>query len=402
MVGNGGRAVRITWSFPIRGERLSSHRGDAVRARRLIEALRSQGHDVQIVEDAALARSRVTVQAYRGLFRRLLPLRLALLLRDSGRWLHARAQGRRVAAQARAQQAAVLIETQASFASSGALAARLTGLPLILDDCSPSCEDRVLGGIGLSGLARRVLRQQARASVRVVAVTRQGLQRLVAEGLPSEKLKIVPNGVGLARYRDIDRPALRRRLGLHEALVIGYVGSFKAWHRLDLLVDAFARLQICQARLLLVGDGSERQKVEAACRRLGVEDRVQLHGAADPDQVPGLLTAMDIAVLPGTNDYGHPMKLVEYAAAGCVVVAPDVPTVSDVVEDGVNGMLFPDGDGSALTAVLTRLAQDEDLRTRLGSTARTRVGEQSTWESCARTLLEGLDRDAAGGGTPAS
>jgi glycosyltransferase involved in cell wall biosynthesis len=379
--------MKITWSIPVRGPSpRDSSRGDLVRAWHLIDALRTDGHDVCAVEDTG----RLAVSAYRTATRRVLPRRWALVLRDAGRWAHARSHGRRVAAAAAEQGADVIFETQVHFSNSGARAARITGLPLVLDDCSPSSEEVMLGS-GLPGLAHRLLKRPARTAAVVVAVSQALRQRLIEEGISPEKICVVPNGVDLAAYEDIDRPAARARLGLSDRFVIGFVGSFQPWHRVELLVEAFAHLAYDRrVHLLLVGNGPGRESALTAARRLGVRHRVTVIGAVQPSEVPELICSLDVGVLPGSNDYGHPMKVLEYAAAGLARVAPDLAPVREIIQPGVTGLLFPPGDVSALASALTRLMTDDNLRQRLGERARSHVSVGASWKDRARALVSRL------------
>jgi glycosyltransferase involved in cell wall biosynthesis len=391
--------MNITWSLPVRGERLGSSRGDLVRAQHLIAALGAKGHQVKVIEDAAAAGSRLAVAGYRHLLSRVLPTRSSLVMRDLGRWLHSRRHGRRVAVAAGASDAQVIIETQVGFAASGAQAAARTGLPLVLDDCSPSSEEGVLG-VGLPRLARRVMRQQAHAAAVVVAVTEDARRQLAAEGVPPERIVVVPNGVDPKMFEGIDGDAVRRRLGVGDRPLIGFVGSFQPWHRVELLVSAFERLDPrLEARLLLVGDGPGRAAAEHARRHPTDQQRVRFLGALPAAEVPPLLTAIDVAVMPASNSYGHPMKLLEYAAAGCAIVAPDLGTVRALIEDGVNGMLIPSGDLDALVRALERLLTDGGLRGRLAAEARDRVHEGDSWADRAGRLLEALSGVSLGAGS---
>jgi glycosyltransferase involved in cell wall biosynthesis len=114
-----------------------------------------------------------------------------------------------------------------------------------------------------------------------------------------------------------------------------------------------------------------------------------------PDAVPGLLGACDVGILPGTNAYGHPMKLVEYAAAGLACIAPDLPVVREVLENGITGLLFPPGDGEALCRRISEVLRHADFRRTLGDAARRRVARLAGWENRARALLTGLERSVA-------
>jgi glycosyltransferase involved in cell wall biosynthesis len=280
----------------------------------------------------------------------------------------------------------VLVETQVHGVPSGARAARRAGIPLVLDDVSPPGEERVLGG-GLPGLAERAFRRES-AVARALVVSSEGLRRdLAAEGVPEERLAVVPNGVDLAAHQGRDRRAARRSLGVEGRLVVGYAGSFQPWHRVEMLVVAVAELAEAHAvHLLLVGDGPGREEALAAAERAGLAGRVTAPGRVPPERVPGLLAACDVGALPGTNDYGQPMKLLEYAAAGLAVVAPDRPPVREVVTAGRTALLFPPGDGHALAAALRRLSADPGLREDLGQRARREVAGPAGWSVRAEEL----------------
>jgi glycosyltransferase involved in cell wall biosynthesis len=383
--------VRIVWSLPVRGERLTSIRGDLVRARSLIDALRSDGHEVIVVEDAAQVGMQVAVFTYRTVFRSLLSRRIALVLRDIGRAAHGWLHGLRVAATARRTRADLIIETQVAYAISGALAARLTGVPLVLDDCSPVAEESAFG-TGLPGLPRVVLSMQARYARSVVAVSLALGDTLAAEGIPREKLVYVPNGVSLKAFETAVGESWRSDYGLQERCVVGFVGSFQPWHRVELLIEAVAALPAdFRIHVVLGGEGRGLESVLGSAASRGLSS-VTAVGPVPADFVPSLLAACDIGVLPHTNTYGDPMKLREYAAAGLPSVAPDVDPVREVIEHNVTGLLFPLGNAAALAEALGRLAADPALRSRLGQEARRRAFESGSWTDRSRALLEAAAR----------
>jgi glycosyltransferase involved in cell wall biosynthesis len=288
------------------------------------------------------------------------------------------------------RNADVIVETQVGCSDSGAVAARLTDLPLFIDDCTPSSEEDVLGA-GLPWVARQTLARLGNAATTVVAVTEAMRNLLVAEGIEKEKIRIIPNGASLQPADESKRTAVRRQLGIDEAIVIGYVGSFQPWHRVDLLVEAFALLRhLPHLHLLLMGEGVERSKVENSVRHHDLDDRVSFHGAVPPDDVASFISALDIGVMPGTNPYGHPMKIIEYAAAGCVPVAPDLPVIREILDDGETGVLFASANAEALMAAIEELCLKGDFRRRLGAAARQRIALPSSWERRAKYLASCL------------
>jgi glycosyltransferase involved in cell wall biosynthesis len=385
--------VRIVWSLPVRGEPLTSSRGDLVRARYLIDAMRSDGHEVVVVEDAAHGHTQAAVATYRTWLRSLLPRRPALILRDIGRGLHGCMHGVHVAAMARAAHADLIIETQVAYAVSGALATHLTGIPLVLDDCSPSDEEFARGA-GLIALARAVLTLQARSAQCVVAVSPALAEMLATEGLPRQKIACIPNGISVDAFARAVRGGWRTALGLDGTCMVGFVGSFQPWHRVELLIEAVAALPAeCPVHVVLAGDGPGLQSVLEAADMRGVRERVTAIGAVPAQAIPALLAACDIGVMPHSNPYGDPMKLREYAAAGLPSVAPDLDPVREVIEHGATGLLFPPGDVEALTQALARLAADRGVRRRLGEEARRRAFATGSWTERGRTLLTVATRE---------
>jgi glycosyltransferase involved in cell wall biosynthesis len=186
--------------------------------------------------------------------------------------------------------------------------------------------------------------------------------------------------------------------------VLGYVGAFVPYHRLDMLVEAARELagEFPLARWLLVGDGVERPRIEALLATHGLADRFWMPGRVRHDQVPALVKAMDVAVLPNSESFNSPMKLFEYMSMGKAVVAPRVPAVTEVVRDGDNGLLFEPGDAASFHAALSRALEDAALRDRLGRAARESVLAGHTWRRNAERMLALLGEQVRSNGKVAA
>lgn len=381
--------MRIVWSLPVPGEPPDSTRGDLVRARRLVAALRAAGHEVELVAASQASGTGAGVRLHRSLLKRLLPRRASLVLRDLARASLAKRQAARVAAAARRLDAQLLIETQVHGVDSGHRAARLTDLPLVLDDCSPPGEELALG----SGLPRRIRESFARqlaAARLVVTITEQAREQLIAAGAEPGRVRIVPNGVELAEHEAArrGRAARRRELGLGDGeLAAVFVGSFQPWHRAELLAEAVAGVADRRVRAVFVGDGPGRPAAVELAARHALGERCLFLGGRPAEEIAGLLAACDAGVLPDSNEHGHPMKLVDYAAARLALVAPDVAPVRALVRDGETGLLVPRADAQALAAALDRLAGDEGLRRRLGEAAHEALAAPADWSRRAAELL---------------
>jgi glycosyltransferase involved in cell wall biosynthesis len=135
-------------------------------------------------------------------------------------------------------------------------------------------------------------------------------------------------------------------------------------------------------RLVLVGEGPERPKLEAAVRKLRERGaRVILHGASA--RVPELLTALDLYVLPSISE-GLSYSLLEAMATGLPVVASNVGGNPEVVQDGISGLLFPAGDAGRLADLLLQVQRAGGWREQLGHAARERVQREFSIESMVR------------------
>ena len=127
---------------------------------------------------------------------------------------------------------------------------------------------------------------------------------------------------------------------------------------------------------MLVGDGpvAGRLRERIALHRLG--ESVILTGPVRRDEVPRYIAAMDICVLPDSNNYGSPMVLFEFMAMGKAIVAADLPPIRDVVQNGETGLLVERGNSAAIEQAIRLLADNPQLRERLGRQARQAVMER--------------------------
>ena len=165
-----------------------------------------------------------------------------------------------------------------------------------------------------------------------------------------------------------------------------FVGNFYQWHDVSTLLDGFAQVFLAHpdARLVLVGDGAARQTMMQRAAELGLADAARFTGLVPHDQVPRLLAAADVAVVPyppmETDLWLSPLKLFEYMASGMAIIASAVGQLTEVVQDGRNGLLVPPGDVPAMAAALQRLIVDPTLRSRLGRQAREDAKRKHSWE----------------------
>lgn len=244
-------------------------------------------------------------------------------------------------------------------------------------------------------LARARETEMALAADHVVTLSTALRDDLVDQGVPAERISLVPNAVDsrlLALNDDGDTPArARARLGLPEdGFWVGSVSSIVDYEGFDVLVRAVALLRAegVPVRCAIVGDGVARPGLGRLASRLGVSDAVLLPGRVPRDEAIRWHRALDAFVVPRLDTEVcrtvTPLKPIEAMALGRPVVASDLPALAEVVTEPATGLVAAPGDQVALAGALGRLAADPDLVARLGANghlfARTR-----TWEAQAET-----------------
>jgi glycosyltransferase involved in cell wall biosynthesis len=176
--------------------------------------------------------------------------------------------------------------------------------------------------------------------------------------------------------------------------VCGYLGAFVPWHAIDQFVYKIAdRLKANpQLKLLLVGDGATFPVVQEFVQKHGLQDQVVMTGRVSHDEVPGLLAAMDMAVLPSAGDYTSPVKLFEFMACGIPPVAPDFVPIREVLKEDETGWMFKAGDLESAVQMVLRRSQDSDNLRRVGQAARAYIARERQWRNNILQLVDFRER----------
>ncbi|MFI5047196.1 MAG: glycosyltransferase family 4 protein [Acidimicrobiia bacterium] len=227
----------------------------------------------------------------------------------------------------------------------------------------------------------------------VACVSEEVADEVVRLGVERDHVIVSPMAVDARRFSpSVSGRAARERLGLGDAFVVGWTGSFRKFHGLDTALEAFAMFARCapESRLLLVGDGPERDAVEDVARRLGIIESVTFAGATAHEDLPELVAAMDVTVvtvLDAEAFHYSPQKMREYLSCGRAVVAPRVGDVARTVTDHVDALLYDAGDAQAFADRLLELRDDADLREQLGQAGRSLIERTGTWDARLDQLL---------------
>ncbi len=281
-------------------------------------------------------------------------------------------------------------ERYSLWSYSGMEYAQKMGIPGILEVNAPLIlEQEKHRGLVDREQAEAVAKRVFQAAAVIIAVSREIKDYLSQYVTDKDKIQVIPNGVNPQRFSQnlsgTNAPSTSQ-------FTVGFVGSLKPWHGLPVLIDGFARFHRNHpnTRLLIVGDGTERDRLlkEIATKKL--ESAVHLTGAVPPETVPHWLAQMDVAVAPypqSEDFYFSPLKVYEYMAAGLPVVASKIGQLTEIIDDGVNGLLLPPGDGTALADALEQLCLNPSLRRTLGDSAREKILHNHTWGRVVEKIL---------------
>ncbi|NLU72563.1 glycosyltransferase [Streptomyces sp. HNM0575] len=227
----------------------------------------------------------------------------------------------------------------------GRLAARIAGVRAVVAT-EHSLGDDTIEGRPLSAGVRALYLASERLGCATIAVSDTVAQRLRKWGVPASRVHTVPNGIDALRFRfdPVARAATRARLGIPEGtFVVGGVGRLVPGKHFETLVRAVSVLP--GVRLLLAGDGPERERLHEIASALGALDRVHMLGECDGTvspagaggwEIPGLLAAMDVFVSP-SSDESFGLAVLEALAAGLPTLHVTCPAIDDLPAEQAPG-----------------------------------------------------------------
>jgi len=219
----------------------------------------------------------------------------------------------------------------------------------------------------------------------------EGLRAMYNGLISPDRIRTVPNGVPDPMSGASERSADP------QPITLLHMGQLSVAKGVVELIAAARRLQGdgADVRVVLAGpwlSAAEETRIRAAIQRSGIESEVELAGVVTGRAKADCLARADVFVLVTSYAYeGQPLAILEAMAAGLPVVATSRAAIPDTVEDGVTGLLVPEGDTGALVAALRRLANDPSLRRRLGEQGRRRWHREFTADRAMARVAEALE-----------
>ena len=369
--------MRILYSH-----RTQSRDGQSVHIEEIVGALRQLGHEVMVVGPGLYERASFGGESrFISAIRTRLP-RALLELAELAYNVPAALKLRRASL---AFKPDLIYERYNLYFLAGLLLSRWHAVPFFLEVNAPVCEERAqYGGLALPRLAGWLQRLAWRSADRVFVVTAVLKQLVVAAGVASERVRVVPNGIDpdmFAPPPDSPRPK--------SAVTIGFIGFIRDWHGLDQVIEGLSTADVgTPLRFVVAGDGPARARLERKAAELGVASLVEFVGLQPRAAIPELIRQFDIALQPSAVAYASPLKLFEYMACGRAIVAPDQPNIREILTNNENALLFDPDDPAGLWQAIRRLVDDPALRGGLGRAARRALEENLyTWRGNAATII---------------
>ncbi len=407
--------MRIAYVCADRGVNPAGAGGSSTHVRELVRALVQRGHDVTVLLSAAdgaadvlpcpvvdlqadpetaVLHARIQKAAHALDDESRAPREAQALLRN---------QSLTAALEALTPPPDVVYERQSLWSVAAQQFARRRGIPHLLEVNAPLVQQQKdYRELDLAAVAAGIEDTLLERSDRVLVTSPALVGYARDHGASRRGVRVVPCGVPASLLSATARAAAPRD---PSRFVIGFLGSLKPWHGLDVLVRAFRKLDPARtgARLLIVGDGPLRAEIEDQLRARQLDGFAELTGNVDAGGVAAQLARMDVGVAPYpdlASFYFSPLKLWEYAGAGVPIVASDTGDIGRVFPHRTAALLHPPGSATKLAAQIARLREDPELAARLARRAR-QIARAHTWDRIA-ARVERIAVDAVRAMAPAS
>jgi glycosyltransferase involved in cell wall biosynthesis len=284
-------------------------------------------------------------------------------------------------------------------------AARMKGARFVFElrDLWPESMEAVgaaSGGPFMRGLATLAHFLYRRADC-IVSVTRSFVSVLEGRGIATEQITVVRNGVNLDEFAPAERDdSFRRELGVDsDGFLVTYVGTLGMAHGLKSVVATAAITREEPIHFLMVGDGAERQELEAEVERLGL-DNVTFLGGQPRERIPCMLNASDVVLVPLRDDPLFstviPSKIFEAMAVGKPIILAVRGESADIVDGSGAGLVVTPESPEEMADAILRLTANPELARSLGANGRRAAEEEFCRRAAARRMMGVLERVVAG------
>ncbi|MGB3459362.1 MAG: glycosyltransferase family 4 protein [Halobacteriota archaeon] len=224
---------------------------------------------------------------------------------------------------------------------------------------------------------------------RFTGVSTQVCEELKEIGIDRQRIVTILNGVDTERFKTIDDRKIRSELGLENKHIILYVGRLARGKLVDTIIKSmpFILNEINNVKLLIVGDGPQKNEIINIAKKLGIYNSIVLCGAQSNDKLPLFYSMADVVVCPYSG-----LVLFEAMSMGKAIVAFDVEWHSEVIINMKNGILVENLNINKLSKAIIKLLENKEFSDKLGNNAREYAVNNLNWELITERYLEEFEK----------
>lgn len=223
-------------------------------------------------------------------------------------------------------------------------------------------------------------------SASMILSTSQNMM-LEAKFYTKNKIKVIPFGIDLKKFH----PTVKNN---SDEIIIGIVKPLEKYYGIELLIESFNILSHkfpeINLRLLVVGDGSLRQKIEKMVNEYNLGDKVIFTGYITYSEVEKYHNMMDIGCYPSVEE-SFGVSIIEASACEIPVVATLVGGIPELVQNNKTGFLVPANDVQSIVVALENLMINKELRIRFGKEGRNFVSQNYNWDRCVEMMMDSYE-----------
>lgn len=273
-------------------------------------------------------------------------------------------------------------------------------VPFVIYVHAPQVWESSKWGINRPGWSKIMEKMELKALLRadlIACVSSQVANKLEEIGVPKSNIVVSPMAVNPYIFKNIDSDIIANKHQLYNKFVIGWIGSFRSFHGLDILLKAFKKVhdEVENTCLLLVGDGFEKKSIEMLAEKLEIKDSVIFSGRKSFTEIPKYIKVFDLAIVSASKNaefHYSPLKLREYLAAGIPTLAPNAGEIPKIFKDKFHLKLYNVGAIDDTAQIIIKLIKSDHEREYLGENGEKFIKENATWEVELNELWKILSR----------
>jgi glycosyltransferase involved in cell wall biosynthesis len=392
---------KIVFLVPESGINYEQSAGAGTHIRGTVEGFRSNHIDVLpvIAGDIFGIKSELSFNTLPGqkktirtFIKNVVPDKLKFLFRDFRRIYSDYKFEKKIVEQIRQYAPDAIYERSALFSTCGLRLSKKLKVPLILesDGCMPEIVSMDFGLFSIR-LANMVEKYKLRKADYVSAYN--GFSKLFLAkkfDLPVGKIVVKPLGIAVGKNvphkTEVDE--LKRKYGLLNKKVVGFVGAISKYHGVDFLVDCARVLferHITDIAIVIVGWSKEAEELKLRAEKLKL-DNVIFTGRVDKNMIPVYYKMFDVGVIPNSEPTIYPVKVLEYGAYGLCPVIPDYEVFREIITDKINGFYFKKNDTTSLADLLTGIFKATAYQ-KVAQAWQQKVLSDCTWENSVKEVV---------------